>query len=61
MAKTVLLAFGEKLVSTFWQSCEVKRFVVQLLERYAKSTDNNVDNVVVQLVREKLLVNCPEA
>ena len=56
----VLLKLGETLVGMFWQSCEVKRFVVQLLEKYASSTDNDIDNLAVQLVRTKLLVNCPE-
>jgi hypothetical protein len=44
----------------FWKSCEVKRFVVHLLERYANSTDNDIDNMVVGLVKGKLLKNCPE-
>jgi hypothetical protein len=56
----VLVKLGESLVGMFWQSCEVKRFVVTLLERYAKSTDNDIDNMVVELVRTKLLTNCPE-
>lgn len=60
MAKNVVLSVAEKVISAFWQSCEVKRFVVSLLEKYAKSTDNDIDNVVVQLVKDKLLVNCPE-
>jgi len=56
----VLVKLGESLVGMFWQSCEVKRLVVTLLERYAKSTDNDIDNMVVELVRTKLLTNCPE-
>lgn len=60
MNMNVLLKLGETLVGMFWQSCEVKRFVVQLLEKYASSTDNDIDNLAVQLVRTKLLVNCPE-
>ncbi len=60
MNMNVLLKLGETLVGMFWQSCEVKRFVVQLLEKYAASTDNDIDNLAVQLVRTKLLVNCPE-
>jgi len=60
MSKNVILLVAEKVVFTFWQSCEVKRFVVHLLEKYAVSTDNNIDNLVVQLVKDKLLVNCPE-
>lgn len=56
----VLVKLGESIVGMFWQSCEVKRFVVQLLERYSNSTDNDIDDMVVSLVRTKLLVNCPQ-
>jgi hypothetical protein len=56
----VLVKLGESLVEMFWKSCEVKKFVVHLLERYSKSTDNDIDNMVVDLVRTKLLNNCPE-
>jgi hypothetical protein len=56
----VLVKLGETLVEMFWKSCEVKKFVVHLLERYSKSTDNDIDNMVVDLVRTKLLSNCPE-
>ena len=58
MTKTVFLAVGQRLVDAFWQSCEVKKFVIHLLEKYANSTDNDVDDVVVHLVKTKLLVNC---
>ena len=56
----VLVKLGESLVEMFWKSCEVKRFVVHLLEKYAKSTDNDIDDVAVNLVKTKLLNNCPE-
>jgi hypothetical protein len=56
----VLVKLGESLVEMFWKSCEVKRFVVHLLEKYAKSTDNDIDDMAVNLVRTKLLNNCPE-
>lgn len=55
----VLVKLGESLVGMFWESCEVKKFVVHLLEKYSKSTDNDVDDMVVNLVRTKLLKNCP--
>jgi hypothetical protein len=55
-----LVKLGESLVEMFWQSCEVKRFVVHLLEKYSKSTDNDVDDMLVNLVKAKLLKNCPE-
>ena len=50
-----VLSFAEKIVEYFWQSKEVKEFVVRLLKRYAKSTDTDVDNMVVDLVAKKLL------
>ena len=56
----VLVKLGESLVEMYWKSCEVKRFVVHLLEKYAKSTDNDIDDVAVNLIRTKLLNNCPE-
>jgi hypothetical protein len=56
----VLVKLGQSLVEMFWKSCEVKKFVVHLLEKYAKSTDNDIDDVAVNLIRTKLLNNCPE-
>ena len=51
-----------KLVEVFkpilmWlrDSAEVKRLVVELLERYAASTDNDIDDLVVATVRKALL------
>lgn len=58
MKLNVLLKLGESLVGAFWQSCEVKKFVVYLLEKYSKSTDNDVDDKLVDLVRTALLKNC---
>lgn len=54
----VLVKLGESLVEMFWKSCEVKRFVVHLLEKYSKSTDNDIDDMAVNLVRTKLLKGC---
>lgn len=56
MKFNLILVFAEKVVEYFWNSKEVKEFVVYLLERYAKSTDNEIDNMAVDLVRKKLLV-----
>ena len=60
MNTNVLLTLGQKVVEMFWQSCEVKRFVVHLLEKYSASTDNDIDDIAVRLVKTKLLNNCPE-
>ena len=32
----------------------VKNLVIELLEKYVKTTDNTIDDVVVGLVKEKL-------
>jgi len=39
-------------------SCQVKRLVVELLERYVKSTDNDVDDLIVSTVKTALLKGC---
>jgi hypothetical protein len=54
----ILLKGAEAVVEWFWKSCEVKGFVVHLLEKYAKSTDNDIDDVVVEVVRKALLRGC---
>lgn len=58
MAKNVFLQIGKKLVDMFWESCEIKKFVVHLLEKYSKSTENDVDDVAVEMIRKKLLKGC---
>jgi len=37
----------------------VKNLVIELLEKYVKSTDNTIDDVILVLVKEKLFT--PEA
>ena len=32
----------------------VKNLVIELLSKYVKSTDNSIDDVILQLVKEKL-------
>lgn len=36
-------------------SREVKEFVIHLLDRYVKTTDNDIDDMVVVMVRKALL------
>ena len=55
MAKNLILAAAEKIIFWFWNSKEVKVFVVDLLDRYAKTTGNDVDDAIVKLVRDALL------
>ena len=51
----VLLSLAEKIVAWFWNSREVKEFVVKLLERYSGTTDNDIDDSIVEIVRNALL------
>jgi len=39
-------------------SCATKKLVCDLLDRYVKTTDNDVDNVIAMTVRTALLKNC---
>ena len=39
-------------------SCHTKRLVVELLERYVKTTDNDIDDLISGTVRTALLKNC---
>lgn len=39
-------------------SCQVKKLVVELLERYVKSTDNDVDDLIASTVKTALLKGC---
>ncbi len=39
-------------------SCHTKRLVCDLLDRYVKTTDNDIDNVIATTVRTALLKNC---
>lgn len=48
------LPLAQKLLLSFWESEEVKTFVISLLEKYAKSSDNDIDDVLVNIVRSKL-------
>lgn len=46
------------LLISLMNSCEVKRLVCDLIDRYVKTTDNDIDNVIATTVRTALLKNC---
>lgn len=50
-----LLPLAEKVILSLINDRAVKEFVVQLLVKYAATTGNDVDDMVVALVRTKLL------
>ena len=50
-----IVDFLKPILFALLNSREMKEFVIELLERYSKQTDNDIDDVLVQLVKSKLL------
>ena len=53
-----LVEVVKPLILAAMNSCHTKRLVVELLERYVKTTDNDIDNLLAQTVRTALLRDC---
>ena len=53
-----LVEVVKPLILAAMNSCHTKRLVVELLERYVNTTDNDIDNLLAQTVRTALLKNC---
>ncbi len=49
-----VVAVVKPLVISIATHPAVKKLVVELLEKYVKTTDNTIDDVVVALVKDKL-------
>ena len=45
----------KRIIFAFAKTTAVKELVVKLLEAYAKTTDNTVDDKLVELVKKNLL------
>ena len=54
MRVNLILLLAETIVERCWQSPSVKLFFIKLLTKYAKSTDNDVDDLLVSIVKNKL-------
>ena len=50
-----LVAIVKPIILQAANSRQVKELVIQLLEKYVKSTDNDVDDVILQTVKAALL------
>jgi len=57
MIPAVLLVV-KPLLFKMMSSCQVKKLVVELLERYVKTTDNDVDDLIAVTVKTALLKEC---
>ena len=53
-----LVEVVKPLILAAMNSCHTKRLVVELLERYVNTTDNDIDNLIAQTVRTALLRDC---
>jgi hypothetical protein len=53
-----LVEVVKPLILAAMNSCHTKRLVVELLERYVKTTDNDIDDLLAQTVRTALLRDC---
>lgn len=53
-----LVELVKPLLIAAMNSCHTKRLVCDLMDRYVKTTDNDVDNVIATTVRTALLKNC---
>jgi hypothetical protein len=54
----VLVEVVKPLILAAMNSCHTKRLVVELLERYVKTTDNDIDDLIAGTVRTALLKGC---
>ncbi|MFZ9876821.1 MAG: hypothetical protein ACO3EY_07185 [Candidatus Nanopelagicales bacterium] len=54
----VLVEVVKPLLLAAMNSCHTKRLVVELLERYVNTTDNDIDNVIAASVKSALLKGC---
>ena len=48
----------QPILVAFMNSCEVKRLVCNLIDRYVDTTDNDIDDVIATTVKTALLKNC---
>jgi hypothetical protein len=49
-----LVALVKPILFSFLTSKAVKDLVVELLEKYVRTTDNQIDDALVMIVKEKL-------
>lgn len=50
-----LVSLVKPLIFAAANSPQVKLLVVQLLEKYVKTTDNDIDDVIAKIVRDALI------
>jgi hypothetical protein len=53
-----LVEIVKPLLFAAMNSCHTKKLVVELLERYVRTTDNDIDDLLASSVRTALLKGC---
>jgi hypothetical protein len=53
-----LVEVVKPLLIAAMNSCHTKKLVVELLERYVQTTDNDIDDLLAGYVRTALLKDC---
>jgi hypothetical protein len=53
-----LVEIVKPLLVAAMNSCHTKRLVCELLDRYVKTTDNDIDDLLAGSVKTALLKNC---
>lgn len=53
-----LVELVKPLLIAALNSCHTKRLVCDLLDRYVKTTDNDIDDVIATTVRTALMKGC---
>ena len=53
-----LVEVVKPLIIAAMNSCHTKRLVAELLDRYVKTTDNDIDDLLAGSVKTALLKNC---
>lgn len=53
-----LVELVKPLLVAALNSCHTKRLVCDLLDRYVKTTDNDIDDVIATTVRTALMKGC---
>jgi hypothetical protein len=55
---SILVSAIKPILFSAMNSCQVKRLVCELIDRYVKTTDNDIDDLIAKMVRDALLKEC---
>jgi hypothetical protein len=55
---SILVSAIKPILFSAMNSCQVKKLVCELIDRYVNTTDNDIDNIIAKMVRDALLKEC---